>query len=78
MERIQVRARELKPEEAKAFDRKKTERLRVLDPVTTRPLPNDGAAVVPSTYWTRRLQCGDVELVTKPAARTKSRKTEEG
>lgn len=78
MDRIQVRPRQLKPEEAAAFDRKPTEHLRVIDPMTTRPLPNDGANVVPSTYWTRRLQCGDVESVTKPAARTRSRKTEEG
>ena len=72
MDRLQLRPRQLKPEEAEAFGRKPTERLRVIDPMTTRPLPDEGASVVPSTYWHRRLQCGDVEPV-KPASRTRSK-----
>ena len=72
MERLHVRPRNLTPEEAVKFDFKKSDRLRVIDPMTHRPLPDEGHSVVQSTYWVRRLNCGDVELV-KPAARARAR-----
>ncbi len=37
--------------------------LRVLDPVSKRPLHADGREVPESGYWMRRLACGDVVLV---------------
>ena len=41
-------------------------------PDTGQALPEEGAAVPCSTYWTRRLRGGDVEVVeTKPAKPTK-------
>jgi len=30
---------------------------------TKHPLPPEGKSVEQSTYWVRRIQCGDVELV---------------
>lgn len=30
------------------------------------PLPPEGREVPVSVYWTRRLRCGDVELVSEP------------
>ena len=38
--------------------------LKVLDPVTLKPLPADGAEVEEtSSYWARRIQDGDVVAV---------------
>jgi hypothetical protein len=34
----------------------------VIDPVTKRAISEDGELVVSSTYWNRRLACGDVTL----------------
>lgn len=34
--------------------------LRVIDPATRQPLPPEGASVVRSGYWTRRINQGDV------------------
>lgn len=40
--------------------------LKVRDPITKRHLPDEGREVPTSTYWVRRLACGDVALATKP------------
>lgn len=72
MERLQLRPRQLTPEEAVGMNRKVSARLRVLDPMTGRPLPDKGQSVVQSSYWVRRLGCGDVEPV-KPAPRTRAK-----
>jgi len=73
MERLQLRPRQLTPAEAVGMDRKASARLRVLDPMTGRPLPDKGQPVVQSSYWVRRLRCGDVEHVTRaPRASSKS------
>jgi len=56
---------------------------RVIDPATGKPLPAEGAAVRPSSYWYRRLRDGDVAegQAKKPApkktASASSSKTEE-
>jgi hypothetical protein len=39
--------------------------LTVRDPVTHKALPPEGMDVSNSTYWHRRLNDGDVELVTE-------------
>jgi hypothetical protein len=46
--------------------------LRVLDPISQRPLPPDGAEVPDNFFWDRRLQQGDVVEAspTAPAATT--------
>jgi hypothetical protein len=72
MPRLRVRPRQVTPEEAITFDSKKSARLRVMDPMTMRPLSDAGASVVQSSYWVRRLRCGDVEEV-KPASRTRGK-----
>ncbi len=72
MERLKLRPRQLTPAEAVRYGLKKSDRLRCLDPMTNRPLPNEGASVVPSSYWVRRLACEDVELV-KAEARAQRR-----
>lgn len=40
---------------------------RVLDPRSKRPLPATGREVPETTYWIRRLRCGDVTLKPQPA-----------
>lgn len=67
MERLRLRPRQLKPDEAVGMGLKKAARARVLDPMTNRPLPDEGQSVVQSSYWVRRLRCGDVEEVKTPA-----------
>lgn len=42
------------------------EGLRVIDPLTRRPLPDEGARVPRNGYWTKRLQQGDVEEIETP------------
>lgn len=52
----------LKPNPDKKVDGKPVS---VPDPITGEPLPEDGKVVPKSTYWLRRLQCGDaVHVVT--------------
>ena len=68
MERLRLRPRQLTPAEAVGMNRKVSDRLRVIDPMTGRPLPEKGQSVVPSSDWVRRLRDGDVEHV-KPASR---------
>lgn len=72
MERIHLRPRKLKPPEATRFGLEESDCLRVLDPMTNRPLPEEGQSVVHSTYWFKRLRDGDVEIV-KPASRARGR-----
>ena len=72
MERLHLRPRKLKPSEALQFGLEESDCLRVLDPMTNRPLPEDGQSVVESTYWFKRLRCRDVEIV-QPAARGRGR-----
>jgi hypothetical protein len=43
--------------------------LTVRDPETRKALPVSGAAVPRSTYWQRRLACGDVVPARKRTAR---------
>lgn len=55
------------------------EGLVMIDPASGRQLPPEGALVVPSTYWRRRIADGDAVLVEAPAsspasARAKERK----
>jgi hypothetical protein len=38
----------------------------VLDPLTAKPLPAEGAWVADATYWHRRLADGDVVLAAEP------------
>jgi len=79
MQRLQIRPRQLKKAEATSLAMKVTDRLKVVDPMTNRALPADGAAVGPSSYWAKRLHCGDVEEVKKsPRAPAKSRATSKG
>lgn len=42
--------------------------LRVVDPLTGKPLPPEGAWVAPSTHWLRRLGDGDVVEAEPPPA----------
>ena len=72
MERLHLRPRKLKPAEALKFGLEESDCLRVLDPMTNRPLPEDGQSVVQASYWVKRLQCGDVEIVN-PAPRARGR-----
>lgn len=39
--------------------------LLVRDPVSLRFLPPEGKEVKPSTYWVRRVACGDVLVVSQ-------------
>lgn len=39
----------------------------VRDPISKKPLPAEGREVPESTYWLRRLACGDVVRGTPPA-----------
>lgn len=41
------------------------EGLQVRDPATKRLLPSDGKEVPESSYWLRRLKCGDVVLINQ-------------
>ena len=41
---------------------------RVLDPVTRKPLPAEGAMVPKNQYWLRRLRTGEVQLAKKRTA----------
>lgn len=78
MERLLIRPRHLKPAEVTSLDLKVSDQLRVLDPMTQRALPTDGRTVGVSSYWVRRLRCGDVEEVkAAPRTRSRSRSTEE-
>ena len=79
MERIHIRPRQLRPAEAIQFGFEESDSLRVLDPMTKRPLPKGGQVVVQSSYWVRRLADGDVEIV-EPGARSrgKARSSSEG
>ncbi len=72
MKRVHLRPRQLTPEEAKNFGMKASDHLRVLDPMTRRPLPKEGHTVVETSYWYRRVQSGDCEVV-KPAPRARGR-----
>lgn len=45
--------------------------LAVVDPDTNRPLPAEGAEVVWSTYWQRRLNDGDISVKEAPKSKTK-------
>lgn len=50
--------------------------MRVLDPVTRKPLPEAGAEVPRSVYWLRRLRDGDVTEApaqSAPKASSKSK-----
>lgn len=67
MDRLHLRPRQVTPTEAKSLGLKTAARLRVIDPMTERPLPNAGHRVVPSSYWVKRLRDGDVEPV-QPAS----------
>jgi len=70
MPRLHIRPRQLKADEAANLGRPTSDRLRVLDPMTERALPDGGQQVVQSSYWVRRLRCGDVEQVkSAPRAR---------
>ena len=40
--------------------------LRVMWPLSRRPLPPEGADVPENSYWIRRLRDGDAELADKP------------
>ena len=42
--------------------------LQIFDPMTRRPIPEDGAVVARTPYWLRRLRDGDVELEQHPEA----------
>lgn len=42
--------------------------LKVRDPITKQHLPETGAKVPASPYWLRRLEAGDVFVVSKPVA----------
>jgi hypothetical protein len=42
--------------------------LLVRDPQTKRPLPAEGGEVQLTTWWSRRLACGDVVPVTEESA----------
>lgn len=44
------------------------EGIKVRDPQTTQHVPAEGLAVPRSTYWLRRIQCGDV-TTSKPASK---------
>lgn len=52
--------------------------LRVLDPETRQPLPEEGAEVPLSTFWRRRLRAGDVERVKTEAAKPPAKKKAKG
>lgn len=40
----------------------------VRDPISKKPLPPEGREVPESSYWLRRLRCGDVRLsIAAPA-----------
>ena len=72
MGRLHLRPRKLKSSEVIAFGLEESDCLRVLDPMTNRPLPEKGQSVVQTSYWIKRLQCGDVEI-TEPASRARGR-----
>lgn len=44
----------------------------VCDPISLQPLAADGEAKPASSYWLRRLMCGDVEASEDPMAGTRS------
>lgn len=54
--------------------------VKVRDPLTMQHLPDEGKEVVASTYWVRRIKCGDVIDVTnvegsaKPSVENKESK----
>lgn len=68
MDRLHLRPRQVKPAEAKSLGLKTAARLRVIDPMTERPLPDAGHQVVPSSYWVKRLRDGDVEPVKRASS----------
>lgn len=60
--------------------------LKIRDDVSKKLLPDEGKAVTQSSYWVRRLACGDVTLVetvkkekpSEPKAEVKKSKGKEG
>jgi hypothetical protein len=48
----------------------------VRNPLTKEPLPADGAEVVMSSYWRRRIQDGDAVKATKKSSASASAKKE--
>lgn len=54
--------------------------LRVPDPATGQPLPEDGARVADTSYWRRRIADGDAEIIKAQAEkpRRSQKTTEEG
>lgn len=40
--------------------------LRVVDPDSGLALPEEGAEIRTTTYWRRRIRCGDVEVLEGP------------
>jgi hypothetical protein len=52
--------------------------LKVIDPATGKPLPSEGAEVVKSNWWMRRIRHGEVTLrkQTATAPKTPARKTQ--
>ncbi|MFW6086999.1 MAG: DUF2635 domain-containing protein [Myxococcota bacterium] len=50
----------------------------VLDPVTRRPLPEQGATVVDSPYWRRRLRDKDVAVMQGPPPPRTPKKPDQG
>lgn len=73
MRDLHIRPRQLTESESARLGDSAPERLRVLDPATRRALPTDGGAVVSSSYWARRLRCGDVEVVSTPEPRSRKK-----
>jgi hypothetical protein len=49
----------------------------ILDPLTNRMIPAEGAQVESSTYWRRRLKEGTVTQGTPPAAKPVKAKAQE-
>ena len=49
----------------------------VRDPISKLPLPAEGREVASSSYWLRRIQGGDVELVTPAAEKSTAKHAKE-
>lgn len=52
--------------------------LKIRDPILRDHLPSEGRLVEDSAYWHRRLNDGDVEIVTAKAKSEESEKPEKG
>jgi hypothetical protein len=50
----------------------------VIDPVTKRPLPSDGATVEGSNYWNRRARRGEVTIRTASKSKPKTKRATTG